>query len=253
MNQSQWESPLVPTEVADAPDIENVPAAQSAHALMEAVVEIHGGVREILAALSPDTVVERMRAMVPTAMALMNEAVESPGSCQCRTGTDDTCAEHSATPAPLDPSKVKAGDTVTLDHPDGTHLPNRTVGSVYAITIGRRQEYLNDLYAEGYTLTDHQPAPEPEPAYDVGTVGTATVRGVEGVRVMRSHRTGSVASEFWLSDGEVGGYLQHQDDYVTDVRPLVLIDEQRARDLVEDHFNDLRSRALLGALLDGAR
>lgn len=49
--QSQFESPLVPVELADAPDIENVPVAESTHALMEAVVEMHHDVRQIRSVL----------------------------------------------------------------------------------------------------------------------------------------------------------------------------------------------------------
>ncbi|MCP2265549.1 hypothetical protein ACFQHV_01100 [Promicromonospora thailandica] len=47
--QAAFESPLVPMEIADAPDIDNVPVAQSTHALMGAVVEMHQDVREVLA------------------------------------------------------------------------------------------------------------------------------------------------------------------------------------------------------------
>jgi hypothetical protein len=47
--RSSFESPVVPVEVADAPDIDNVPAASSAHELMGAVVEMHQDVRQVLA------------------------------------------------------------------------------------------------------------------------------------------------------------------------------------------------------------
>lgn len=59
--------------------------------------------------------------------------------------------------------------------------------------------------------------------YKPGTVAIATVRGVEGVRVMRS-RAG------WMLDRRVdGGYPGTYSDYaaladVTDVRPLVVLD-----------------------------
>ena len=80
----------------------------------------------------------------------------------------------------FDRDAIKPGDTVTLSHPDGTHLPNRVVSSVYAIMIGRRQEYLNDLYEEGYTLTDHhQPVDfEPGTVYDIETAFGEEVRAV---------------------------------------------------------------------------
>jgi hypothetical protein len=127
----------------------------------------------------------------------------------------------------IDPSTVNAGDTVTVavkfDNPEFRDFTLR--GEVYNAMEGASL-YVGGwpLQAQNVTLTAHQPAPEPEVEWKPGTVGTATVRGVDDVRVLRSHRTGSVASEFWLSDSEVDGYLQHQDPHVTDVRPLVVID-----------------------------
>jgi len=68
---TQLATALMP--IADAPDIENVPAASSMHVLMECVTEIYGGVRQIQEALSPETQAERMRALAPTAVELMKE------------------------------------------------------------------------------------------------------------------------------------------------------------------------------------
>ncbi len=68
-----------------------------------------------------------------------------------------TLAE-SASPDPL---KIKPGDTVTLEHPDGSRIVDRKVNSVYAVKAGMRQEYLSGLYEMGFTLTDHKPAQEP--------------------------------------------------------------------------------------------
>src|SRR5690606_11005522 len=93
-------------------------------------------------------------------------------------------------PAPLDPSKVKPGDTVTvrvepnpgtgwgtldhgpeaievtgtvwLDSGDNPHGPVAKVG-VHALDL------------PNVTLTAHQPAPEPEPEWKPGTTGTAEV------------------------------------------------------------------------------
>lgn len=94
--QSQFESPLVPMEIADAPDIENVPVASSMHVLMEAVVEIHHDVRQIREALDQDAVIDRMRAMLPAAFELMNQA-------------------HDTRPAPQDaqqPPQDRSGDAL---------------------------------------------------------------------------------------------------------------------------------------------
>lgn len=75
---------------------------------------------------------------------------------------------EAATPAPFDPSKVKAGDTVTLERDRG-RLPDQVVAT-RSMTSGG----CSTLILEGgievkvtgpdaWTLTDHQPAPEPEP------------------------------------------------------------------------------------------
>jgi hypothetical protein len=89
------------------------------------------------------------------------------------------------TPAPLDPSKVKAADTVTLlvDPPD-RHPAFTVSGETHS--LGGPTVYLGgwrvDDLPDYVTLTDHQPAPKPE--WKPGTSGTATVRGVDGVRVV---------------------------------------------------------------------
>lgn len=80
-----------------------------------------------------------------------------------------------ATPAPLDPSKVKAGDTVTLE--EGLSRFTGVVDSVreraaqtwFRFRYGEQADaYLEmpvtDGFGRTWTLTDHQPAPEPEPA-----------------------------------------------------------------------------------------
>lgn len=106
-----------------------------------------------------------------------------------------------ATPAPLDPSKVKAGDTVTLENGETSvrgpvaHIEKalpmdvvlgfsiRNVGWRYiAPGVVAQQEH------GVWTLTDHQPAPEPEPEWEPGTTGYATVSRLDDVfslRVMR--------------------------------------------------------------------
>jgi len=77
------------------------------------------------------------------------------------------------TPAPLDPSKVKPGDTVTLtvDPPD-THPAFTVAGETHS--LGGSAVYVGgwrvDDLPDYVTLTDHQPAPEPEPAPGYYTV-----------------------------------------------------------------------------------
>jgi hypothetical protein len=88
--------------------------------------------------------------------------------------------KYAATPAPLDPSKVKVGDTVTVrveefDIPD----PYEVTGKAYVGPIGMAVGGFL-LGGDRVTLTDHQPAPEPE--REPGTSGTATVEGKAGVQ-----------------------------------------------------------------------
>jgi hypothetical protein len=47
MSQSDFESPLVPREIADAPDVENVPVADWMHTLSQTVMEMHYELRQI--------------------------------------------------------------------------------------------------------------------------------------------------------------------------------------------------------------
>jgi hypothetical protein len=84
------------------------------------------------------------------------------------TGTQKWLRENfdlPTTPAPLDPSKVKAGDTVTV-HVVTIDSPAYDVsGEAYmlghALAVGGHV-----LTGPGVTLTDHQPAPEPEAEVD---------------------------------------------------------------------------------------
>lgn len=79
---------------------------------------------------------------------------------------------HTTNPAPLDPSKVKAGDTVTLhvEYDDASNgKPYDITGEVTLDSYGSR--WIGPVMLEGeqgyeFTLTDHQPAPEPEPEYE---------------------------------------------------------------------------------------
>lgn len=155
--------------------------------------------------------------------------------CVCRTGTEDTCNQHSATPAPLDPSKVKAGDTVTLE--SGTALvrdvvieaKSRGVGQFVFYTAENPDPLIPGTYylvnSGAWTLTDHQPAPEPEPEWKPGTLALITIRGQDGEapeheRAVRRPLMGAPRLAWHAVD--TGGFWY--DENVTDVRPLVVID-----------------------------
>jgi len=58
--------------------------------------------------------------------------------------------------------------------------------------------------------------------YPIGTVATATVRGVEGVRVMLFE--GGTGTRAWLSSVYMKGGRAHAPHDVTDIRPLVTLD-----------------------------
>lgn len=130
--------------------------------------------------------------------------------------------------------RVKAGDTVTatvtpLGDNEGPK-PFEIKGEVYmdpfgdVLMVGAFR-----LEEENVTLTDHQPAPEPEPEWEHHGIYKATVRGESEVTVMyedpKDHQP-------WKSLTGIGdaGYLWHAVDQVTDVRPLVVIDPTRAKD-----------------------
>jgi hypothetical protein len=88
----------------------------------------------------------------------------------------EVAAEVFTAPAPLDPSKVKAGDTVTLENGQtavrgpvigiDTAVHTNIVSGFSIEGVGWRY-FIPDVLAQQdtgvWTLTDHQPAPEPEP------------------------------------------------------------------------------------------
>jgi hypothetical protein len=92
---------------------------------------------------------------------------------------------------PLDPSKVKVGDVVRLEREDGTLIQAKVFG-VDPVSVNAPERTLR-LYGipewvligkDSYALTDHQPV-APKPEWKPGMSGTATVRTVPNVRVMR--------------------------------------------------------------------
>lgn len=139
---------------------------------------------------------------------------------------------HVETPAPLDPSKVKAGDTVTLSRGTSSVIAKVThvQDFIHLEHLGRfRVKGLSSArtggYAE-YTLIAHTPAPEPEPEYEVGHVYEATVANVGRVQVVRvdpdMDADGPPLYPFpWFAPSKNDHYAEHA---VSDVRPLVVID-----------------------------
>lgn len=67
-----------------------------------------------------------------------------------------------------------------------------------------------------------------EPEIPVGTAGTATVRGVEGVRVTRGT---SGACLYWRSGRSVKTCLVHEDEHVTDFVPDEILTAKRAEQI----------------------
>lgn len=130
---------------------------------------------------------------------------------------------------PLDPAAVKAGDTVTLyiatSSMEQPVKPYTVAGEVY--------EYAGQLMAGGWpignhpsvTLTAHTPGSEPEP-YPQGLY-VATVDGVPDVRVQYADPEDSLP---WRTLGRLfDGRVWFQEDEVTDVRPLVVIDPAKVQ------------------------
>lgn len=101
----------------------------------------------------------------------------------------------------------QAGDRVAL--PSG--LVNTPVGDVtYVYIDGDEVEVPTRLL----TLIERPAPPLPTEA---GAVGTATVRGVPGVRVMRAD---AGSDHPWIGAREVGGWSWHADADLADFVPL---------------------------------
>lgn len=127
-------------------------------------------------------------------------------------------------PDPLDPSKVRPGDRVTLE--------------IFQLPYGRYTVSADAFYDEAsgtvcaaghpvdpdgtyvLALTAHQPGPEPE--WPPATLAEATVHGYRGIRVWRVE--GGEPSSGWTTHVPVEDATWHSDSDVTDVRPLVVID-----------------------------
>jgi hypothetical protein len=249
-DQSQLATALMP--LADAPDIENVPAASSMHALMECATEIQHGVRQVLEALSPEAYMERIRDLAPAAIELMAEAEAMAAPSLLDQDGDDDGREaapldaskslsfegYKAPITALDPTAVRAGDTVTLTGPTGRATVTGPVSDVVYIGGGEWDIRIEDTstYRVGriglWALTDHQPAPEPEPEWKPGATGTAEVvrEGANGgprmfrrTRGMVVHRPAPIDDDMFVTtEGDLwaleGNYCK---DFVPDEpRPL---------------------------------
>lgn len=116
----------------------------------------------------------------------------------------------------IDPSAVKAGDTVTLER--DTALARDIVERIDPYPQGGFSIVLREttpayLTVTGWIVTDHQPAPEPEPEWKPGTTGTATINNVPDARVLRAGAEGVMT--WWVAqDG-----CKYPDGEVTDFAP----------------------------------
>jgi len=141
-----------------------------------------------------------------------------------------------ATPAPLDPSKVRKVDTVTLENGETSvrgpvvnieHRQEIVVG--FAIkNIGWRYVAPNVVVQQeegAWLLTAHQPAPEPEPEWKPGTVALISTGSEPDVMASRLYDGAAP----WRS---LSGYAHWTDEQINSVRPLVVIDPAEV-DVVE--------------------
>ena len=136
----------------------------------------------------------------------------------------------------IDPTAVKVGDTVTLERVNGGLRLQAEVNSQFDITIAGKRMFLNDFYRDGWTLTDHQPAPKPE--WREGIAGTAVVG--PNRREVRAYAVGKGA----VVEAVGGGYaVWNADDVHTfvpdEARPLPTRDEV-ADAMHDDHLPGLR-------------
>lgn len=124
------------------------------------------------------------------------------------------------TTTPLDPLLVKVGDTVTLQ---GTKAKiEGEVSNTYDDGIGLVLQINHIRFrvtgAEHWTLTDHQPAPEPEPEWEDGQIGDALVHGAS-VRGFISND-----GESFVFSVPGGGYHEAGHGSFDDFVPLVVLD-----------------------------
>lgn len=280
---SQLATALLP--LADAPDIENVPAASSMHVLLECATEIFHGVRQILEATKPDAIRDQDEAISLSywLAGKMGEHVDDQGDetltetvqryvsreWMPKTGANPTPApslldqdgdDDGREAAPLDPKSVHIGDTVTVRFKETgdeivtkTYQPDDiTAPGEYVYLLGWPLHRANGTFGlaiSHFEILAIEPAPMPE--RKPGTVAIVTPSMWGGIvnRAIRGTDGG------WYT--EAGGHWD--DDEVTDAHELVVIDPA-AVDV--DHLVDVGSNtddprtntlAILASLgLDGA-
>jgi hypothetical protein len=174
------------------------------------------------------------------AAALLVETVDASGMTHA-----EIAAEHGGenadflapTPASLDLTKVKAGDTATVRVEYTGEDPALPFEVTAEVTERRGQRWVGPVTIDregGYTTTliAHQPAPEPEPEWKPGTTGTAEVvrEGANGgprmfrrTRGMVVHRPAPIDDDMFVTtEGEMWGLEgEYCKDFVPDEpRPL---------------------------------
>jgi hypothetical protein len=85
----------------------------------------------------------------------------------------------------------------------------------------------------------------------VGTAGTATVRGVEGVRIMRC---GYSSGDYWITPLDATDRRVHDDEHVTDFKADVVVDEaliERVMNLMVEWGSGDNERIEVRAILRG--
>lgn len=129
------------------------------------------------------------------------------------------------TPAPLDPSKVKAGDTVTLSADEtSTRGPVKEIqyagGGEWDIWIANHAHPFRAGRIGLWAVTDHQPAVEPEPGWKPGTVAVVIQGGDPGAGVDDHEFPAALQTDgTWVGlAGEAATAAP------VSVRPLVVID-----------------------------
>lgn len=143
-----------------------------------------------------------------------------PGDCHC-----SECAAHYPTPAQIDPHAVKPGDTVTVRFIETGDEITTKAYRPEDIKAGRWVSVLGwplvkadgtfGLAVKYFELLAHQPAPEPEPEWEMTQVAVVTPHGKDDLT------TRAIYGEDGNWHNAYGGFWS--DDEVS-VRPLVVID-----------------------------
>lgn len=164
--------------------------------------------------------------------------------------------------APLDLSKVQAGDTVTVSvlDPDIQPEPYTVSGRVYGpgngfLAVGMTTLRHNGEWDGRATLTAHQPAPEPEPEWKPGTVAHVETTEFSGRASLQE------GGDVWRSlDGFYS--IRATSAPMPAARPLVVIDRaslnlEELADVFEEadeqasmSWSDYDRLAAINALLD---